>query len=474
MGEGITGGAVIQHLAKLRIRMVEQGLPVPPPLRRGGGNGRISTSASSRTKAKATPPKNGKANKAASKKTKAESKKADPGSDDSEEEGDGWINDDSDAEYGERPAKRAKPNTRGFGTRQTKHDDTDDEVITPSKPSKRKFHNSKPSPSQSYDGVEVKTEYTAAGANWLRLEDDEANQPKTGKKTVNKKPSLKITLPVTYEDFGDDTGGVIDDENEDGMVGDGIGAFADSSYDFGEEANEEISTSPYDEAGIDEAPSASNNVGMYDDIYGTSPFNMPFSGAFTGTSNNKHYNSTSYDGGDSGLGQTSNTFHNQSEISFPQYDGEFAGVFNNGPVQAGSFGNAGYSNGNNGPDNHVGNGYGASFNAINASVNSPLGSKMHNNNQNVPFPIQTSWPNTHNMTGLSNKTSLNPTPADTSAGVDVGGGFFNDNSLLASNMFDDGVGGYSFNDGTDVLFGAGHYDGNQVGGSFFGSNPYGN
>ena len=33
----VSDGAVIQHLAKLRQRMVKQGVPVPPPLRRGGG-----------------------------------------------------------------------------------------------------------------------------------------------------------------------------------------------------------------------------------------------------------------------------------------------------------------------------------------------------------------------------------------------------------------------------------------------------
>ncbi|KAI9874948.1 MAG: hypothetical protein M1830_009090 [Pleopsidium flavum] len=42
MGDKISDGAVIQHLAKLRQRMVSQGLSVPPPLRRGGG-GLIST-----------------------------------------------------------------------------------------------------------------------------------------------------------------------------------------------------------------------------------------------------------------------------------------------------------------------------------------------------------------------------------------------------------------------------------------------
>ena len=40
MGATISAGAVIQHLSKLRQKMVAEGLPVPPPLARGGGGGR--------------------------------------------------------------------------------------------------------------------------------------------------------------------------------------------------------------------------------------------------------------------------------------------------------------------------------------------------------------------------------------------------------------------------------------------------
>ncbi|KAL8857746.1 MAG: hypothetical protein Q9178_005646 [Gyalolechia marmorata] len=41
MGPTISPGAVIQHLAKFRTRMVEQGYSVPPPLTRGGSNNGI-------------------------------------------------------------------------------------------------------------------------------------------------------------------------------------------------------------------------------------------------------------------------------------------------------------------------------------------------------------------------------------------------------------------------------------------------
>ena len=58
MGEGITGSAVIQHLAKTRTRMIARGLAVPPPLRRGGGTSRIlATGTATATTTAATPNK---------------------------------------------------------------------------------------------------------------------------------------------------------------------------------------------------------------------------------------------------------------------------------------------------------------------------------------------------------------------------------------------------------------------------------
>lgn len=45
----------------------------------------------------------------------------------------------------------------------------------------------------------------------------------------------------------------------------------------------------------------------------------------------------------------------------------------------------------------VGNGYGSSFNAIKASVNSPLRLDENKNAQNILYPIQTSWPRNHSL-----------------------------------------------------------------------------
>ena len=43
MQNNVTEGAIVQHLAKLRVRRVEAGKQVPAPLRRGGGLGKGST-----------------------------------------------------------------------------------------------------------------------------------------------------------------------------------------------------------------------------------------------------------------------------------------------------------------------------------------------------------------------------------------------------------------------------------------------
>nr|KMM67309.1 hypothetical protein CPAG_03644 [Coccidioides posadasii RMSCC 3488] len=57
MGNNITEGAIVQHLAKLRARMEEEGIRVPPPLRRGGSGAakkKGSSKATSTTKATST------------------------------------------------------------------------------------------------------------------------------------------------------------------------------------------------------------------------------------------------------------------------------------------------------------------------------------------------------------------------------------------------------------------------------------
>ena len=143
MGPGITGSAVIQHLAKTRSRMVTKGLPVPPPLRRGGAGSRFSTTATvsgvttapstgPTTNATASKNANVKASKTSTK-SKKTGKKVSQDSDDSDDDDDDWKDDDSDAGYGEPRAKRAKTIAKGPMKRKLKTEDSDVEVDIPIK-----------------------------------------------------------------------------------------------------------------------------------------------------------------------------------------------------------------------------------------------------------------------------------------------------------------------------------------------------
>jgi len=128
MGEHISDGAVIQHLAKLRQRMVAQKLEVPPPLRRGagvivstafsgGGSGR-SKSAPSKT-AKSTP-KKGRSNTAND-------------NDDEEVEYDVDEASDPEEEFRQARSKRSKRNTEVGRNTVIKTKGTDEDFDTPSR-----------------------------------------------------------------------------------------------------------------------------------------------------------------------------------------------------------------------------------------------------------------------------------------------------------------------------------------------------
>ena len=421
MGEGITGGAVIQHLAKLRLRMVAQNLSVPPPLRRGGAGSRISTSASSASKAKATPTKSGNARNNSKKhhsvKPKKPSKKAAPGEEESEEEDDAWNDDESDEEYGEPLAKRVKTNAKGQMSRTIKKEDSDEEITTPSKAPKRKHSNSKSAPGEttdiykggpidndSDDDSEVEDEsqngLVAAGAPWLTLEDDFVDHPNTGQKTPYKKKSLIVSLRMTPNDTDavkdEDTD---NDEIEEEVIGGGAENFGDESHVLSnEEVDQQYSNSPYFEglaaAQLQPASTPNDDNGMY-----------------------------------------SNLYHAGSQV-MPLYsdDQNFVSGFDNTNYTFGS---------------HAG-----SLPFLNGS----------NNFQAMPYPIQTSWPSNHSSS-VSNETSLNQTPAGTSAGADAGTGYFGNDNF---GFFNDANVDYSANDGSE-MFNVGSFDGNWVGGGFYGN-----
>lgn len=127
MGDQITDGAVIQHLAKLRQRMVAQGLSVPPPLRRGGVS-LISTgySGSSYSPSKSTAARSTKAitNKASSDATQGVKEE-------DEEDIDVDKASDPDGEFLETPSKRVKREPKGRKSKVKKDSSDDDNEHVP-------------------------------------------------------------------------------------------------------------------------------------------------------------------------------------------------------------------------------------------------------------------------------------------------------------------------------------------------------
>ena len=223
MGDKISGGAVIQHLAKLRSRMVAQGLSVPPPLRRGGGT-RISTAPSG--KPKATPTKQATA-RTIPKGNKSSMKPESSGTTASDEEGECEWEDDPEEEYGKPRVKRHKSNFSAKDNyKKIKKEDSEHGAMTPSNTGeKRKRAESMsdsltPTPatrtgrrvdyskldgestednSDSDDGEKSEAEvdgkqYVAAGAAFLSLEDDTPKKGQVSRKTTTKPTTLIVKL----------------------------------------------------------------------------------------------------------------------------------------------------------------------------------------------------------------------------------------------------------------------------------------
>lgn len=471
MGEGITGGAVIQHLAKLRIRMVAQDLSVPPPLRRGGGGSRLSTSASSAPRAKATPTKNGttqanpKSTHTKPAKSNKAGKKAASGSDESEEEDDSWNNDESDTEYGEPHAKRAKSNAKGRTSRKIKTEGSDEEITA--KAPKRKHQSFKSSPRElsAYGTTDIngnkieddsdveddtQSGLSAAGAPWLALEDDYVSHPNTGKKTPYKQKSLIVSLPTISQKIGavlndEDTS---DDESEEEVAGGEVESVVNNAHVLSNEDN-----SPYNQnfenlaaAQLEPAPNSNYDNGMYNTSYHVGQQAMPFNGGLYAD------RQTFGDAFDNGNGANFDLFSTNLDEQGAGLFAEFNGTNTNFSFQ-------------------TDRGYGASSNAFDGNAGGLPFLNGHNQIQPVPYPIQTSWPSNHNSS-VSNETSVNQTPAGTSAGADVGTGYFG-NGSYGLGSFDNVNIDFSANDGSDMLFDPENFDGNFVGGGLFDNDRYG-
>ncbi|KAF6238679.1 hypothetical protein HO173_003185 [Letharia columbiana] len=534
----------------------------------------ISTSASSGSKAKATPTKNGNAQptpnltKSTPAKPKRAEKEAAPGSDESEEEEGSWNNEDSDEEYGKPRAKRAKFDAKGPMRRMIKTENCDEEEDTPFRALKHKHQSSKSfsrdlsaygttdingpmrrmmksrmkktkncdeeedtpfkalkrkrkrqsfksfsrdlsasgttdidgKPINDYSDVEddTKEEIVAAGAPWLALEDDYVSHPKTGKKTPYKKKSLVVSLPTTpyktsmvgtvkEEDTSDMSGGEVDNESDDEVVGGRVESYVDGSHVFSnQDMDHEFSNSPYNQnfedlaaAQMEPASGTMDHNGMYKDSYHDRPQVTPSNGdsyqgrqTFVDAYNNDYNNPSagmfendglgqsqamehpegfgSSDGGNFTLGQISTNFNQQSAGGFGAMNGGFiGGTFdNNGGVDNDSFGNGAMSNGIIQPDAsgyQTGNGYGASSNSFDNSVGGLPLSNGHHHPQNL----------VHQLEWVSAK--------DTSAFA-----------ILISDPLTIPNPDFSTNDDTAGLFNVGHFDGNFVGDGMFVNDLHGN
>ena len=470
MGTGITGGAVIQHLAKLRIRMVGQGLSVPPPLRRGGGGSRISTTTTSTpSKAKPTPVKkeNGKTTPAAAKsgpakQAKKAGKRRRAGSDESEDEEDSWDDDDSDGEYGKPPVKRVKTIAKGPMRRNFKmEEDSDgegDEVVDTPKVPKRKSQGSKSSSHElsaygttdingvpiDYDSeVEDDTNVVAAGAPFLALDEDNISHRKTGRKTSFTSKSLIVSLPATGLDTNTTAEKYVPNEEESG----------DDMADDDEQMNPGYS-SPFFNQKFEDLPVPATQSEQFDSINQTNSYNPSY------------HASPEANGGsvDRYNGMFGGSLYQQQAANYSGgLDGGFFNLGQGATIHDGESGNLG-----NGFGHQNTNGYGdTSYMSRHSGGGLPqLDGQGHT--QALPYPIQTSWPYSNN----SSDTSVTQTPAGNSAGVDLSNGFFGQGSFDVGPF--DGVGiDFSANEDSNDLFNAGDFDGNVVGGGGYEGGAYG-
>ena len=176
------------------IGMVQQGLSVPPPLRRGGGQ-RISTGLSIPPSGRAA--KNPtSANKAPPKPRRVRTKKL-PSEDTESEE----FESESDAEYGKPRVKRAKIRSKPIPHTPTPStSESEEEIVSSAKRDiKRELSDSSNDESSDEDDSQKGDdmdgdEVVAAGANFLDLVDD---VPTVGQPVPGPVKSLIIKLPAT-------------------------------------------------------------------------------------------------------------------------------------------------------------------------------------------------------------------------------------------------------------------------------------
>lgn len=187
----ISAGAIIQHLAKFRVRMVDQGLSVPPPLTRGGNNSVAALKASQSSKT------DGPVKIASTRRrTKQKTSKQD---DDSEEE----TSEETDS--GSEMATPKKPSAKTNGKRNANRpsrggrtskgnqqiDDTDSDVV-------------KQEPPSSTEGNDGQARYGVGDSMWSLdgIEEAAAKRVRTSVSSQSSQsPTKVVVLDIGREGF---------------------------------------------------------------------------------------------------------------------------------------------------------------------------------------------------------------------------------------------------------------------------------
>ncbi|KAK2746219.1 hypothetical protein FQN57_003341 [Myotisia sp. PD_48] len=181
MNGGISDGAIVQHLAKMRSRMADQGLDVPPPLRRGGpGPSRSSNTATKRNR----PNKSSKG----------------PTQDTSEDELLAAMkreDDDGDSDAYEEPSKK-KGKTRQNRTRQRKNSTPTSKVMSigENQPAEGSVMDTS-SDTESTEDTDTER-YVGTGAEYLKYPNAESSS--SSQSESPKSMIVKLRMPQAYFD----------------------------------------------------------------------------------------------------------------------------------------------------------------------------------------------------------------------------------------------------------------------------------
>lgn len=387
MGPEISSGAVIQHLAKVRVRLIELGLPVPPPLRRGGGSARTAIAANSPKKAGVTKKKAPKAN--------STRKKVEHNSDESDDGQDEWKDNDSDLDFGQPRAKRTKSSAKSPNGRSIKKEDSDNGDA-----------------SDNEDASEdTNEELVATGAGFLALEDDHGSRPKTSKKTPSQnKKSLIVSLPSKMgsikEEEDDD---MSDNEGEAEATGGGLAR------------GQSLSSSPCNQNFADLAAAQMEPA--------PGPINTS---SYVGTYNNLHHTSPQVNAFNGGLYRNNQSLFQQSDddIDFDYLSsGKGANIDFNSAEYLNSVGI--YDTGTNGNGTYHGSTQQSDFGYQPANGYHATPVVFGDAHHGLPL---SHWSNENGFAGSSIATPANQTPAENSAGADFGGYF--PNAQFQADTFD--------------------------------------